>query len=119
MKEELFTALVSRNLINENCEIRASRETSSTSLTGIDLMLEDFSFQNWTTGADNLRVTLESLRDGRRVEVPVSRIAMIDGQDPVRFAAAHDISATGRAITMGPRRGRAPKAKPVDEEEDY
>jgi hypothetical protein len=45
----------------------------------------------------------------------VGKIELIDGMHPVRLAAAYDIKDTGDKKSAGKKRGRKPKARPLND----
>jgi hypothetical protein len=109
INKDLFTALVSANIVKEGTEIEAFYKGkdlaghNSIPSRGTFVIVET---AESTTGYD---FVCASVVDGSRRTIPSQDIIIIDGMEPARIASTYGLSTSGQAVKQGKRRGRRPK----------
>lgn len=107
MNLSLAQALINRGIINNTTRIIAKCPVwgmgQAPALQRLPLTVDKVVFEQGEMSIVSFH------RDGRRFVVPLDKIELIDGMNPVRLAAAYDIKDDGLKKLNGKKRGRKPK----------
>lgn len=109
METTLLKALLNKGIVGPETEIEAHYFgvgiDKSTPVPGTGF----FIIEKVETKGKIIILHLYSTKDGKQSSTTASDIISVDGMDPKRLALAYNISATGKKIDTGKKRGRKSK----------
>jgi cell division GTPase FtsZ len=119
MENKLAEALVKKGVLPAGTEVHAKHFAKGLCSVNTVLVSNDFSIIGTTIREDGKVVfRLADLRSGKPTDVLAEAVETIDGMDPVRFADVYNVTADGGKAILGKRRGRKPKNRRPEEDED-
>jgi len=120
MENKLAEALVVKGVLPAGTEVRAKHKAMGLGSVNNVIVSGDFSITAIKVREDGrVAFKLADLRSGAPTAVFADAIEEIDGMDPVRFASVWNITSEGTKAVMGKRRGRKPKNRVVEEDDQF
>jgi len=120
MDNKLAVALVAKNVLLAGTEVRAKHKAMGLGSVNNVIVENDFSIVSTGLTESGLVVfKLADLRSGAPAKVYAEAIQGIDGMDPIRFAEVYNVTADGGKAVLGKRRGRKPKNRVVEEDDQF
>lgn len=120
MDNKLAEALVNKGVIPAGTEVRAKHTAMGLGSVNNVRVTSDFSVTGTKIREDGTVVfKLADLRSGAPSSVIAEDVSEIDGMDPVRFASVYNITADGGKAILGKRRGRKPKNRVIEEDDQF
>lgn len=119
MDSKLAAALVNKGVLPAGTEVRAKHKAMGLGSVNNVIVTSDFSITGAVVREDGKVVfKLADLRSGAPSSVFAEAVEEIDGMDPVRFASVYNITEDGGKAILGKRRGRKPKNRVIEDEDD-